>query len=153
MRKVSLFGRRVDVAHLDERGAEREPVGVRLLQRRLELLRNLGKGGNIMAEPVDVILAFHNAFRNDLKNIDAAALDMARGKAGLAGTVERYRFYNEVLVWHAHGEEAAIFPRIEEVAPLVAEAYLMDHRGLDTAFDALDEAYSARDRLKTARAT
>ena len=37
-----------------------------------------------MAEPVDVIRAFHNAFRNDLKRIDAAAFDAAKGKEGLA---------------------------------------------------------------------
>ena len=54
-----------------------------------------------MAEPVDAIRAIHNAFRNDLGFIDAAALDSARGKEGLSATVERFRFFNEVLVWHA----------------------------------------------------
>jgi hypothetical protein len=106
-----------------------------------------------MAEPVDAIRAIHNAFRNDLVRIDAAALDSARGKEGLATTVERFRFFNEVLVWHAHGEELAIFPMIENVAPLVAEAYVQDHRGLDSAYDTLSESYSQRDYLQTARAT
>jgi iron-sulfur cluster repair protein YtfE (RIC family) len=106
-----------------------------------------------MAEPVDAIRAFHNAFRNDMEQIDAAALDSARGKEGLATTVERFKFFNEVLVWHAHGEEEAVFPRLEDVAPLVAEAYVKDHRGLDAAFDELDRSYSARDPLQTARAT
>jgi hypothetical protein len=36
---------------------------------------------------------------------------------------------------------------------LVAEAYVKDHRGLDSAFDELNKSYSARDSLKTARAT
>jgi hypothetical protein len=106
-----------------------------------------------MVEPVDAIRAIHNAFRNDLQLIDAAALDSARGKMGLAATVERFRFFNEVLVWHAHGEELAIFPALETVAPLVAEAYVKDHRGLDSAFEALNKSYSERDSLKTARAT
>jgi hypothetical protein len=106
-----------------------------------------------MVEPVDAIRAIHNAFRNDLQQIDAAALDSARGKAGLAATVERFRFFNEVLVWHAHGEELAIFPAVESVAPLVAEAYVKDHRGLDSAFDALSRSYSEKDPLETARAT
>ena len=106
-----------------------------------------------MAEPVDVIRAFHNAFRNDLKHIDAAAFDAAKGKAGLGGTIERFRFFNEMLVWHAKGEEAAVFPRIDTVAPLVAEAYLLDHHGLDAAFEELNTSYAARDLLKTARAT
>ncbi len=67
--------------------------------------------------------------------------------------VERFRFFNEVLVWHAHGEELAVFPALEEVAPSVAEAYVKDHRGLDAAFDALNSAVGAGDPLETARAT
>ncbi len=106
-----------------------------------------------MAEPIDAIRAIHNAFRNDMEHIDAAALDSAMGNEGLAATVERFRFFNEVLVWHAHGEELAIFPVLENVAPLVAEAYVIDHRGLDSAFDELSKSYSSRDPLKTARAT
>ena len=106
-----------------------------------------------MAEPLDVIMAFHNAFRRDMSGIDTAALDSARGKPGFAPAVERFRFFNEVLVWHAHGEEIAIFPAVEAVAPSVAEAYERDHKGLDTAFDALSSAVSAGDALETARAT
>jgi len=106
-----------------------------------------------MTEPLDAVLAIHNAFRRDMSKIDAAALDSARGKPGLASAVERFRFFNEVLVWHANGEELAIFPAVEAVAPSVAEAYERDHRGLDAAFDALNAAVSARDALETARAT
>src|SRR4030042_1731775 len=106
-----------------------------------------------MAEPLDGIMAFHNAFRRDMSGIDSAALGSARGKLGLAPAVERFRFFNEVLVWHAHGEELAIFPAVEAVAPSVAEAYERDHKGLDAAFDALNLAVSASDALETARAT
>jgi len=106
-----------------------------------------------MAEPLDAVMAFHNAFRRDMAVIDAAALDSARGKPGLAPTIERFRFFNEILVWHAHGEELGVFPAVEAVAPSVAEAYERDHRGLDAAFDALSAAVSARDALDTARAT
>jgi hemerythrin-like domain-containing protein len=106
-----------------------------------------------MAGPLDAVTAIHNAFRRDMDDIDAAALDWARGKSGLAATVERFRFFNEVLVWHAHGEELAIFPALEGVAPSVAEAYERDHRGLDAAFVSLSDAVSARDALQTARAT
>src|SRR5512136_3135968 len=106
-----------------------------------------------MTGPLDAVTAIHNAFRADMGIIDAAALGSARGKAGLAPTLERFRFFNEVLVWHAHGEELAIFPAVESVAPSVAEAYERDHRGLDAAFDALNAAVSARDALATARAT
>lgn len=106
-----------------------------------------------MAEPLDAIMAIHNAFRHDMSIIDNAALETARGKAGLAPTVERYRFFNEILVWHAHGEEIAIFPALEAVVPLVAEAYIRDHHGLDAAFEAMDKAYSSGDALETARAS
>jgi hypothetical protein len=106
-----------------------------------------------MAEPLDAITAIHNAFRRDMEKIDAAALDYARGKPGLMPAIERFRFLNEVLVWHAHGEELAIFPAIESVAPSVAAAYERDHRGLDAAFDALCTAVSVNDALETARAT
>ena len=105
-----------------------------------------------MTGPLDAILAFHNAFRQDMRGIDAAALAIARGKTGFAPALERFRFFNEVLVWHAHGEELAIFPAVEAVAPLVAEAYERDHRGLDAAFAALEAAVSAGDTLETARA-
>jgi hemerythrin-like domain-containing protein len=106
-----------------------------------------------MAEPIDAIRAIHNAFRNDLKHIDAAALNSARGKEDYAATIERFRFFNEVLVWHAHGEELAIFPMVENVAPLVAEAYEKDHRGLDLAYNTLSKSHSEHDLLQTARAS
>jgi hemerythrin-like domain-containing protein len=106
-----------------------------------------------MTGPIDAVTAIHNAFRRDIEGIDAAALAIAQGKPGLAPAVERFRFFNEVLVWHADGEELGIFPALESVAPSVAEAYERDHRGLDAAFDALSAAVSARDALQTARAT
>lgn len=105
-----------------------------------------------MARPVDAIRAFHNAFRNDMQRIDAAALDAARGKEDVSAVLERYRLFNEVLVLHANGEEIGVFPVLETVAPLVAEAYEKDHRGLDSAFEALDAAYARHDPLETARA-
>ncbi|MFN2241957.1 MAG: hemerythrin domain-containing protein [Anaerolineae bacterium] len=106
-----------------------------------------------MTEPLDAVMAFHNAFRRDISIVDSAALAAARGTPGLEETVERFRFLNEILVWHADGEELAIFPAIEIVAPSVAEAYERDHRGLDAAFDALSAAWSAHDLLETARAS
>jgi len=103
-----------------------------------------------MAEPLDAIRAIHNAFRRDIAIIDAAALDAARGKA--APGLQRFRFFNEILVWHARGEELAIFPALEAVVPSVAEAYERDHRGLDAAFDALSASVDAGDALQIARA-
>jgi hypothetical protein len=106
-----------------------------------------------MVGPIDAVVAIHNAFRADMVAIDEAALAAARGAPGLEATVERFHFFNEVLEWHAHGEEMAIFTALEDVAPCVAEAYEKDHRGLDAAFLALSNAVSARDAIETARAT
>ena len=106
-----------------------------------------------MAGPIDAITAIHNAFRKDMEGIDAAAFVAARGEPDQEAALERFRYFNEILVIHAHGEEVAVFPVLEEVAPLVAEPYAKDHRGLDAAFDALNDAVSAGDALATARAT
>lgn len=106
-----------------------------------------------MTELIDAVMAIHNAFRKDMSGIDTAALGAARGKPGLTPTIERFRFFNEILDWHAHGEELAVFPALEAVAPSVAEAYVRDHRGLDAAFGALDAAFNSADALETARAS
>src|SRR3954468_15745225 len=109
--------------------------------------------GMVMAGPIDAVRAIHNAFPQDMAIIDAAALDAARGKPGLEEAVHGFPLFNQVLEWHAHGEELAMFPALEAVAPSVAEAYEKDHRALDAAFDGLSNAVSVRDPLETARAT
>jgi hypothetical protein len=106
-----------------------------------------------MAGPIDAVLAIHNAFRHDIELIDSAALASAQGKPGLATTVERFRFFNEVLEWHAAGEDAVISPLLESVAPDVYATYEQDHRALDRVFAELNQAVSAHDPLETARAT
>lgn len=106
-----------------------------------------------MAVPLDSIRAFHNAFRKDIKAIDEAATSAAKGQSGLDVVVKRYSFFNEILVFHAHAEEEFVFPAVESVAPLVAEAYERDHHGLDTLFDSLQKAINVSDVLAIARAT
>jgi hypothetical protein len=106
-----------------------------------------------MAVPLDAIRAIHNAFRKDIAAIDAAAFKAARGLSNLDPVIKRYTFFNEVLVWHASGEEEFVFPALENVAPLVAEAYERDHRGLDALYELLDKAIKASDTMAVARAT
>ena len=106
-----------------------------------------------MTVPLDAIRAIHNAFRKDMTAIDTAAHIAARGLGSLDLVVKRYTFFNEVLVWHASGEEDSVFPALENVAPLVAEAYERDHRGLDSLFESLNKAVNASDTLAIARAT
>ena len=83
-----------------------------------------------MAVPLDAIRAFHNAFRKDMAAMDAAAYSAASGLDGLDLVSKRYIFFNEMLAWHASGEEKYVFTELDKVAPLVAEAYQRDHRGL-----------------------
>jgi len=106
-----------------------------------------------MARPLDAIMAFHNAFRKDIAGIDAEALAWARGEHEATAGLDRYRFFNEILVWHASGEEAVVFPLLEREAPLLAEPYIQDHHGLDAAYERLDAAVGAGDALEAARAT
>jgi hypothetical protein len=101
----------------------------------------------------DAVRALHNAFRRDIELIDTAALESARGRSGLQAALERFRFLNEVLGWHALGEDTVISPLLENVAPDVYETYEWDHRELDQVFEALNKAVSVHDPLATARAT
>ena len=106
-----------------------------------------------MVRPLAVINAVHSALRADMAAIDAAALAVAQGDTRAERAIERFQRMDEVLRWHAEGEEASIFPAIETVAPAVVPAYEIDHRGLDEAFETLRAAVGARHPLDTARAT
>jgi hypothetical protein len=106
-----------------------------------------------MTVPLDAIRAFHNAFRRDMAAMDTSAYEAARGRGDLSLVKDRHFFFNEILVWHATGEEEFVFPALESVAPLVAEAYARDHRGLDTSFESLHEALAGPDTIMTTRAT
>jgi len=106
-----------------------------------------------MAVPLDAIRAVHNAFRKDMAAIDEASNKAAHGHGNPDLVSKRYNFLNEVLVWHAIGEEEFVFPIMEQVAPLVSEPYEQDHRGLDSLFDRLNKAVGSGDSIEIARAT
>ena len=105
-----------------------------------------------MAVPLDAIRAIHNALRKDGGAIATSAYSAAGGRGGMDVVVKRYTFLNEVLVWHADGEEEFVFPAMEGVAPLVAEAYERDHHGIDSLFDSLKKAIAGTDVLAITRA-
>lgn len=106
-----------------------------------------------MAVPLDAIRAIHNAFRKDMAALDASAHAVAGGHGTPDLVAKRHSFFSEILFWHAHGEEVAVFPVLEGVAPLVAEAYERDHRGLDSLSESLHKAVKAADPLTVARVT
>lgn len=106
-----------------------------------------------MAVPLDGIRAIHNAFRKDIAALDASAYAAALGQGDLDHVLDRHIFLNEILVWHAEGEENFVFTELERVAPLVAEAYIQDHRGLDQLSEMLHKAVTESDPIATSRST
>lgn len=91
-----------------------------------------------MPSPIDVVLCFHNAFRKDIAQIDSSVLEIARIGGNLSPILNRLQSMDEILDYHARGEEAAVFPAVDNIAPLVAKAYLMDHRELDKMVESLE---------------
>jgi iron-sulfur cluster repair protein YtfE (RIC family) len=107
----------------------------------------------ILSGPIDIVRCLHNAFRRDVFQIDDSAFKIARGGGDPTLILNRLDIMGEVLDYHARGEETAVFPAVDNVAPLVAEAYLMDHRELDRMVAGLKETRKTLDPLTIARAT
>jgi hypothetical protein len=106
-----------------------------------------------MPVPLDAIRAIHNAFHSAINTIDEAADSAAHKSGSLDPVLKRYNLFNEVLVFHAVGEEKFVFPVMEKVAPLVAQPYEQDHRGLDSLSERLEKAINSNDLVETARTT
>jgi len=106
-----------------------------------------------LSGPIDIVRCLHNAFRRDVFQIDDAALKIARGGGDLTPVLDRMHLMGEILNYHAQGEEAAVFPAVDAVAPLVARAYFMDHRELDVMVSGLEDMRKMPDSLAAARAT
>ena len=66
---------------------------------------------------------------------------------------DRLQIIGEVLDYHARGEEAAVFPAVDNIAPFLAKAYILDHRELDSMVHGLEAIHKAPDPLTAARAT
>lgn len=110
-------------------------------------------GCESLSGPLDIIRSFHNAFRRDISQIDDSVLKIARSGGDLTASLDQLHIVGEILDYHAKGEEAAVFPAVDNLAPLVAKAYIMDHRELDTMVSGLETMRKTPDPLTTARAT
>jgi iron-sulfur cluster repair protein YtfE (RIC family) len=108
-----------------------------------------------LLSPINVVLCFHNAFRKDIAQIDAAILEIAHRGGNPSPVLNKLHAMDEILDYHARGEEAAVFPAVDNVAPLVARAYLMDHRELDKMVETLETMLLQKspDPLRASRAT
>lgn len=106
-----------------------------------------------MPAPLDAVTAIHNALRRDMTEIDEAAYNIAKHGGDLSPVLDRLQFHSQILSIHAEGEEDAVFPALEKVAPLVAKAYSLDHDEMDVMTDGLEKIRGAPDELVVARAT
>ena len=106
-----------------------------------------------MSRPIDMIRCFHTAFRRDMSQIDGIVNRTAREGGNFASVLERLHTMNELLDYHARGEEVAVFPAMEKLVPQLATPYLLDHRELDIMVDGLEKMRQNPDPLTTARAT
>jgi iron-sulfur cluster repair protein YtfE (RIC family) len=106
-----------------------------------------------LLRPIDVVRFFHNAFRRDMSQIDNSVLKVAREGGDMAPYFDRLQLIGEILDYHARGEEAGVFPAVDNIAPFVAKAYIMDHRELDNMVNGLEAIRKAPDPLTAARAT
>jgi iron-sulfur cluster repair protein YtfE (RIC family) len=109
--------------------------------------------GASLSGPIDIVRSIHNAFRRDISQIDDSVFKIARIGGDLTSVSDRLHTLGEILDYHARGEEAAVFPAVDKLAPLVSEAYLMDHRELDNMVNGLEAIRKTPDTLTTARAT
>ena len=103
--------------------------------------------------PIDIVRCFHNAFRRDFLEIDEATLIAAKNGGDFTPILNRLKITGEILDYHARGEEEAVFPAVEKVAPLIAKTYLTDHRELDDMVAGLGVMSAATDPFLVARAT
>jgi hypothetical protein len=85
--------------------------------------------------------------------IDSSVLTITREVGDMTPLFDRLQIITEILDYHARGEETAVFTAVEHIAPLVAEAYIIDHRELDNMVQGLEVIRNAPDPLTTARAT
>jgi len=106
-----------------------------------------------LSGPIDIVRSIHNAFRRDIFQVDGSVVKIARAGEDPTPIFDRLHTTAEILDYHAKGEETAVFPAVDNVAPLVAKAYFMDHRELDTMVGGLEAMRRTPDPLTTARAT
>ncbi len=88
-----------------------------------------------------------------MAQIDDTVTKTARTNGNLTPLLDHLHTLNELLDYHAKGEEAAVFPAMDKILPQVATTYLMDHRELDKMTEALETIRKNPDPLTTTRAT
>ncbi len=104
-----------------------------------------------MTKPIDAITAIHNVARKAMTSFDQAALAMARGESGQEDAFKPLHLFDEIISWHAEGEELALFPLADSIESRLAEDYTRDHKEMVKAGQSLEAAVRAGDKLEAAR--
>jgi len=86
-----------------------------------------------------------------MSGFDQAALTRARGETANDAAFEPLHLFNELIAWHAEGEEHSLFPLLDTVAPQLAQDYTRDHRELTNAGTSLEAALKTGDKVEAAR--
>ncbi len=102
-----------------------------------------------MVPPLDAVTVVHNAFRRDLTEIDQAVYKVARHGGDLSPLIDRLLYFSDILDRHEKGEERAVFPEVDRVAPLLAPLFVDDHREMS---EGLGNVAGAPDELAATRA-
>ena len=103
-----------------------------------------------MVPCLDAVTVVHNAFRRDLTEIDQAVYKVARHGGDLSPLIDRLLFFSDILDRHEKGEEHAVFPEVDRVAPLLAPLFVDDHREVS---EELGKVVGAPDELAATRAS
>ena len=106
-----------------------------------------------MVMPFDAITVIHNAFRQDLTEIDEAVYKVARHGGDLSPLIDRLQWFSQILDLHAQGEDEVVVPALDRVAPLLATLFVTDHREMDTMNEGMNQLVGASDELAASRAT
>ncbi len=100
-----------------------------------------------MVAPLNAVTVVHNAFRRDLTEIDQAVYKVASHGGDLSPLIDRLQYLSDILVRHEKGEEHAVFPEVDRVAPLLSPLFVDDHREMSNELgkvvDAPDELAAA----------
>ncbi len=82
-----------------------------------------------MVSPIQSVKYIHKAIRTDTEMLeDETARLTAEDTAGAEHIARRLTFLYDVVKAHEDGEEAAIFPLLDERVCVVSAPYLLDHR-------------------------
>ncbi len=88
-----------------------------------------------MSTPASGIRFIHKAIRAELDHIEALSWDYLQAPDGqLPLLCERAKFLSGIVRGHAEGEDAILYPALEQKFPQISESYQLEHVAEDQSF-------------------